>query len=101
MKILTKSDVAVRVMLFVSLQTYIFIDASMSIITLKSKDKIFHDTRMKENRMERTSCIAREKSTAGCARHIYAPGLTQHRLQAYASEGRPIAWAKAVGMPNR
>jgi hypothetical protein len=78
-----------------------FTDVFVSIITLKSKDKIFHKNRMKENRMEKTSCIAREKSMAGCARHICAPSLTQHRRQAYASERRPIAWAKAVGMPNR
>jgi hypothetical protein len=25
----------------------------------------------------------------------------QHRLHAYATEGRPMDWAKAVGIPNR
>src|SRR2546429_6726687 len=36
---------------------------------IKSKDKICSDNRMKEDRMEKTSCYAREKSTVGCARH--------------------------------
>jgi hypothetical protein len=53
--------------------------------------------------MEEISCIAREKSTAGCAHRTFALSLmrAEHGHHAYATEGRPMAWAKAVGTPNR
>jgi hypothetical protein len=71
--------------------------------SFRRKKKIWRETLKKEDRMGKTSCREREESTARGAHHICVPSKTsyRHRLSAYATERRPMAWAKAAGMPNR
>ena len=47
---------------------------------------------MKEDRMEKTSCYAREKSTVGCARHTCAPSVIEYNTGGMPMPEREDLW---------
>ncbi len=52
--------------------------------------------------MEKICCIAREEARPGVlATPVRRAWAVRHRLSSYATERRPMAWAKAAGMPKR